>query len=237
MALQSSTRDGSHVRDESLDLAQHPTTLDNSNRNTPAQEEEMNRRSLELLGTMFETKVVLKLKEDFPDAVVLHNINSYSHTLKKETQTDVVVVSKGGIFVIESKNFITSMKGSYGDKYWELRSRDKKAKFVFNTLGQNMLHTRSLNAAMYRKFGEMPMHLWNLIVFPDSTYLNTDVKEVCNFSGLTNKIKERMNENLGLDVYKYASMLRRIDSDELKRQEEIYGLLDERVTHFKAREE
>ena len=186
---------------------------------------------------MFETKVVLKLKEDFPDAVVLHNINSYSHTLKKETQTDVVVVSKGGIFVIESKNFITSMKGSYGDKYWELRSRDKKAKFVFNTLGQNMLHTRSLNAAMYRKFGEMPMHLWNLIVFPDSTYLNTDVKEVCNFSGLTNKIKERMNENLGLDVYKYASMLRRIDSDELKLQEEIYGLLDERVTHFKAREE
>lgn len=197
----------------------------------------MNRRSLELLGTMFETKVVLKLKEDFPDAVVLHNINSYSHTLKKETQTDVVVVSKGGIFVIESKNFITSMKGSYDDKYWELRSRDKKAKFVFNTLGQNMLHTRSLNAAMYRKFGEMPMHLWNLIVFPDSTYLNTDVKEVCNFSGLTNKIKERMNENLGLDVYKYASMLRRIDSDELKRQEEIYGLLDERVTHFKARKE
>ena len=53
----------------------------------------MNRRSLELLGTMFETKVVLKLKEDFPDAVVLHNINSYSHTLKKETQTDVVVES------------------------------------------------------------------------------------------------------------------------------------------------
>ena len=37
----------------------------------------MNRRSLEFLGIMFETKVVLKLKEDFPDAVILHNVNSF----------------------------------------------------------------------------------------------------------------------------------------------------------------
>ena len=96
----------------------------------------MNRRSLELLGTMFETKVVLKLKEDFPDAVVLHNINSYSHTLKKETQTDVVVVSKGGIFVIESKNFITSMKGSYGDKYWELRFQHFRPEHVAHQITQ-----------------------------------------------------------------------------------------------------
>ena len=184
----------------------------------------MNRRSLEFLGIMFETKVVLKLKEDFPDAVILHNVNSFSYALKKETQTDVVMISSGGIFVIESKNFITSMKGFYSDKLWELRSRDKKAKFVFNTLNQNVLHTRSLNASMYRKFGELPIHFWNLIVFPDSTFLNTDVKE-------------RMDKNLGLDVYKYASMIRKIDSDELKRQEDAYGLSDERVTHIKAWEE
>ena len=181
----------------------------------------MNRRSLEFLGIMFETKVVLKLKEDFPDAVILHNVNSFSYALKKETQTDVVMISSGGIFVIESKNFITSMK----------------AKFVFNTLNQNVLHTRSLNASMYRKFGELPIHFWNLIVFPDSTFLNTDVKEVCNFSNLANKINERMDKNLGLDVYKYASMIRKIDSDELKRQEDAYGLSDERVTHIKAWEE
>ena len=197
----------------------------------------MNRRSLEFLGIMFETKVVLKLKEDFPDAVILHNVNSFSYALKKETQTDVVMISRGGIFVIESKNFITSMKGFYSDKLWELRSRDKKAKFVFNTLNQNVLHTRSLNASMYRKFGELPIHFWNLIVFPDSTFLNTDVKEVCNFSNLANKINERMDKNLGLDVYKYASMIRKIDSDELKRQEDAYGLSDERVTHIKAWEE
>ena len=182
----------------------------------------MNRRSLEFLGIMFETKVVLKLKEDFPDAVILHNVNSFSYALKKETQTDVVM---------------TSMKGFYSDKLWELRSRDKKAKFVFNTLNQNVLHTRSLNASMYRKFGELPIHFWNLIVFPDSTFLNTDVKEVCNFSNLANKINERMDKNLGLDVYKYASMIRKIDSDELKRQEDAYGLSDERVTHIKAWEE
>ena len=197
----------------------------------------MNRRSLEFLGIMFETKVVLKLKEDFTDAVILHNVNSFSYALKKETQTDVVMISSGGIFVIESKNFITSMKGFYSDKLWELRSRDKKAKFVFNTLNQNVLHTRSLNASMYRKFGELPIHFWNLIVFPDSTFLNTDVKEVCNFSNLANKINERMDKNLGLDVYKYASMIRKIDSDELKRQEDAYGLSDERVTHIKAWEE
>ena len=179
----------------------------------------MNRRSLEFLGIMFETKVVLKLKEDFPDAVILHNVNSFSYALKKETHTDVVMISSGGIFVIE------------------LRSRDKKAKFVFNTLNQNVLHTRSLNASMYRKFGELPIHFWNLIVFPDSTFLNTDVKEVCNFSNLANKINERMDKNLGLDVYKYASMIRKIDSDELKRQEDAYGLSDERVTHIKAWEE
>ena len=118
-----------------------------------------------------------------------------------------------------------------------IKSRDKKAKFVFNTLNQNVLHTRSLNASMYRKFGELPIHFWNLIVFPDSTFLNTDVKEVCNFSNLANKINERMDKNLGLDVYKYASMIRKIDSDELKRQEDAYGLSDERVTHIKAWEE
>ena len=197
----------------------------------------MSRRALEFLGIMFETKVVLKLKESFPDAIVLHNVNTFSNVLKKETQIDVVMISSGGIFIIESKNFITSMKGSYSDKYWELRSRDKKAKFVFNTLGQNVIHIRALNAAMYKKFGKLPIHMWNLIVFPDSTFLNTDVKEVCNLAGLPNKIKERMNKSLGLDVYKYASMIRKINSDELKRQEEIYGLSDERATHLKAREE
>lgn len=32
-------------------------------------------------------------------------------------------------------------------------------------------------------------------------------------------------------------MIRKIDSDELKRQEDAYGLSDERVTHIKAWEE
>lgn len=197
----------------------------------------MDRRSLELIGVMFEKKVVIKLKEDFPDAVILHNINTYSYTLNKETQTDVVMLSEHGIFVIESKNFITSMKGSYNDKQWELRSRDKKAKFVFNSLHQNLLHIRSLNASLYRKFNKTPMHMWNLVCFPDTTFLNTDVEGVCHLSNLSNEIRQRFNNTLNLNVSEYASMLRKINSDELKRQEEIYGLSDQRVTHIKMREE
>lgn len=197
----------------------------------------MDRRSLELIGVMFEKQIVMKLKEDFPNAKVLHNVNSFSHALHKETQTDVIMISQYGIFVIESKNFVTSMKGYYDDRYWELRSRDKKAKFVFNSLHQNMIHIRSLNASLHRKFGELPIHMWNLVCFPDTTFLNTDVIEVCHISNLSNKIRERFDKTLNLDVKKYDSMFRKINSIELNRQAEIYGLADTRVTHIKHREE
>lgn len=197
----------------------------------------MDRRSLELIGVMFEKQVVMKLKEDFPDAKILHNVNSFSDCLHKETQTDTIMISSCGIFVIESKNFITSMKGSYNDRYWELRSRDKKAKFVFNSFHQNLIHIRSLNASLQKKFNKLPIHMWNLVCFPDSTFLNTDMKEVCHISDLSNKIRERFDITLNLDVNAYESMFRKINTDELNRQAEIYGLADTRVTHFRPRDE
>ena len=129
------------------------------------------------------------------------------------------------------------MKGSYDDVKWELRSSDKKAKWVFNSLNQNLLHIRALNSSMYKKFGKLPIKMHNLVCFPDGTYLNTDIKEVCNFSELIDKINERFDPNLDLDVFKYASIFRKIDKEEILRQAQIYGLSDTRVTHLRKREE
>lgn len=197
----------------------------------------MDRKALEFIGMMFETKVVLKLKEIFKDSVVLHNINVYSNALKKETQIDIILIMSGGIFVIEAKNFTIAMKGSYDDTKWELRSSDNKAKWVFNSLNQNLLHIRALNAATYKKFKKLPVRMHNLVCFPDGTYLNTDIREVCNFSGLIDKINERLDPNSNIDIYKYASLFRKIDKEEIVRQAQIYGLNDTRVTHLRSREE
>lgn len=198
----------------------------------------MSRKTLEIIGTIFENKVLLHLKEKFKDSVVLHNINVYSPSLKKETQIDLVLINKKGIFVIEAKNFITSMKGTYDDLKWELRSKDKKAKIVFNSLNQNLIHIRALNSAFMRHYNKKPFHLYNLICFPDETFLDTDIQEVCNFSDLVNKINQYLEQsNQHIDVQEYTVMIRKINSNEINRQIELYGIDDPRVTHIKAREE
>lgn len=198
----------------------------------------MSRKTLEMIGAIFENKLLLDLKDKFKDSTVLHNINVYSTSLRKETQIDLILINPKGIFVIEAKNFTTSMKGSYNDSKWELRSRDKKVKIVFNSLNQNLIHIRALNSSLLKYFGKQPIHLFNLVCFPDGTFLNTDMQEVCNFSGLETKIREYIEKSeQDINVREYTVMIRKIDSHEIKRQIELYGIDDVRVTHLKPREE
>ena len=62
---------------------------------------------------------------------------------EKTTQIDHIVVSRYGLFVIETKNYRGKIYGSENSKVWTYYPGGKKTTFQ-NPLRQNYLHTRSL---------------------------------------------------------------------------------------------
>lgn len=192
----------------------------------------MNRRELEFLGAAFETQVVLKLREDFPDFEVIHGLSVYSQALEKETQIDVVVVGSENLFLIECKNFTVSVRGNYSDSRWEAVSRSKKKLNIFNPLNQDVLHKRALESALFRRFGVKPGKVRLLVCFPESIEIFSDVKELCTLETISNVIRKD-----GIGDLSLVQPLRKINQEELRRQREVYGLEDVRATHFSPREE
>ncbi len=61
----------------------------------------------------------------------------------RSTQIDHIIVSKFGIFVVETKNFTGWIYGSSDDSFWTQNIYGTKNKFQ-NPLRQNYLHTKSI---------------------------------------------------------------------------------------------
>ena len=92
-----------------------------------------------------KTKLVHKL---FLDKEIYHQINNViMETKLGTTQIDQIIVSKYGIFVIETKNYKGWIFGSEKDKLWTVLTLNKrfKNKNTFqNPLNQNYKHTKAV---------------------------------------------------------------------------------------------
>lgn len=170
----------------------------------------LDRRELELRGSLFEAEIGALLLQEVKDVLIIHNVELYCPQLHKETQIDVIAVTKGGIFVIEAKNFHGWIRGNYDDDKWTALSRTRKVMTIFNTLHQNFLHIRSLEAALYKKGIKFNFPIHNVICLPDDTAIYSDVKEIVNFSQLPYYIESHSDQNLKLNVNAITSLIRKL---------------------------
>jgi restriction system protein len=90
----------------------------------------------------------------------------------KQTQIDHIIVSKFGIFVIETKNRAGWIYGREGDDYWTVVLHGRKIKFQ-NPLRQNELHVNN-----FAHFFEIePAKIFSVIVFWGDYEIKTQMPE------------------------------------------------------------
>jgi len=105
--------------------------------------------------------------------------NLIIQTQNGTTQIDHVLVSRFGIFVVETKNFNGRIYGSENDKYWTQFLGSTKNKFQ-NPLRQNYKHTKTL--AEQLDIDDSKIH--SVVVFVGEAELKTDMPPNVLISGL-----------------------------------------------------
>ncbi|MDE5574802.1 MAG: NERD domain-containing protein [Bacteroidales bacterium] len=111
------------------------------------------------------------------------------------TQIDHIVVSRFGVFVIETKNFRGKVYGSESAQCWEEYFRGKGYEF-YNPVRQNNTHIAVLSENLV-SFENVPF--FSVVAFPPNTRLrvsvNNGTKILC-WDDLLNLFKEIKNERM-----------------------------------------
>lgn len=116
------------------------------------------------------------------------------------TQVDHVVVSRYGVFVIETKNFKGWIFGGKNQKQWTVSLRRKKFRF-HNPLHQNELHLRALS-----KYLDIDRSKFiSIVFFVGESALKTDFPPNVLDSGLLDYIKSFREERVDVNTVKYIN--------------------------------
>ncbi|MCL2358087.1 MAG: NERD domain-containing protein [Defluviitaleaceae bacterium] len=143
-------------------------------------------------GAIGERLIYLELLKHFPEETILRNL--YLHKKDgKLTEIDLVLVTKKGIFVFESKNYSGWIFGSEKGKWTETFPNGAKIKF-FNPVIQNHIHITSLRHNLI-EFSHIPY--FSVIVFGDRCALvNVSVNVENVFVIKTRHVMPKINEIL-----------------------------------------
>ncbi|MEH6651011.1 MAG: NERD domain-containing protein [Motiliproteus sp.] len=141
------------------------------------------------------------------------------------TQIDHIVVSRFGVFVIETKNMKGWIFGSANQPYWTQQIFKHRSKFQ-NPLRQNYKHVKTLEAALAIE----SEHIHSLIVFVgDSTFKTEMPENVIYAGGFIRYIKARTEPVLSDVQVRLA--IQKITSGRLSRSIKTHV---EHVKHVKA---
>lgn len=111
---------------------------------------------------------------------------------KGTTQIDHVVVSRFGIFVIETKNMTGWIFGDVTSRQWTQCIYRKKQRF------QNPLHQNALHINAFARRLELPPDCFhNVVFFVGDAVIKTDLPSNVMTSGLRRFIEARTNEVIG----------------------------------------
>jgi len=88
------------------------------------------------------------------------------------TQIDHIIVSKFGVFVVETKNMKGWIFGSSNQKTWTQKTYKHSSKFQ-NPLNQNYKHTKTLESLL----GLSDAQIFSVIVFVGDSTFKTDMPE------------------------------------------------------------
>ena len=147
----------------------------------------MDRQTLELNGGLFEAMISRLLQKTFPDYYTLLNKELFSYRINNTTQIDVIFVTPKLVFVIEAKNWVDWVRGTYDDAQWVGKSRSKNIMHVVSPFRQNLMHIRTLYCSALKAGVQLPPMV-NLICFPDTTRIESNCREICKYSQLTSLI-------------------------------------------------
>ena len=141
---------------------------------------------------------------------MIYDKRLYSYKLGKETQIDLIFITKKAIFVVEAKNWSEFIKGDYNDSRWTGKGLAKNVMSVVSPYLQNLMHVRTLRNSAFRGGIVLPP-IYNVICLPDGTDLITDCTEVCNYSTLESKIRSTLD---GLereyDLFEIVKVIRKL---------------------------
>lgn len=163
------------------------------------------RAILKFNGNWFEQQIERRLDVEFSDAVFVHDCSLYSNYLKKDTQIDIIMLHKSGIYVIEAKNWNGYLKGEYNDARWTGKSSDPIVKTIVNPIDQNFVHIRTLKNAL-RMAGYHPGRFESFVCVPDRTSILSKCSEMCCLSQLVCRIRvlAQRGGNLNVEYWKQA---------------------------------
>ncbi|MBT8353548.1 MAG: NERD domain-containing protein [Desulfofustis sp.] len=150
-------------------------------------------RSSSVKGWFGELMVDL-LARFFLDKKTYHLIKNVTlPTEDSTTQIDHIIVSKYGLFVVETKNMKGWIFGSENNPEWTQQTNKQTNKFQ-NPLRQNYRHMKVLEEIL----GLMPNKIFSVIVFVgDSTFKTVLPENVTNAGGYIKYIKSKTEPLLG----------------------------------------
>lgn len=137
------------------------------------------RRIVGFFGESHTKSALRKLPKEY---IVLNNVNITANGY--HNQIDHVVVSKYGIFCIETKQYNGYITGSKWDKNW-VRHYGNRKSYCINPIRQNYGHVKGLCTILNLTENEV----FNIVCIPSNAKLNIqDDGEVTRYDTLNRKI-------------------------------------------------
>ncbi|PHR85677.1 MAG: nuclease [Colwellia sp.] len=131
------------------------------------------------------------------------------------TQIDHIIVSKYGIFVVETKNMKGWIFGSANQKQWTQQIFKHKSKFQ-NPLHQNYKHVKTLEALLPIESNTKSNCVFSVIIFIGDSTFKTKMPENVTFAcGGIEYIKSKTD--LVFNIKEVISIIEQIESGRLER--------------------
>ena len=160
----------------------------------PTAAELRRKRRIEAVGRAGERELLRILSEGLDPAqyTILPNI-MLPNRRGVTTEVDFIVVSKFGVFVIESKNFMGFIETDPEARFWTHTIPGKVTKQFKNPIHQNNAHLFSLEEATGIPLGVM----YSVTAFSDRAKFTTPMPDgVCYFSGIVDAIHARQTPQI-----------------------------------------
>lgn len=127
-------------------------------------------------GEKGERKVKLML-EGIANQYLGHVYNKYIFEDEQgfSSEIDHILVTIGGVFIVETKNYKGTIIGTKDDEYWNcIKEKYQEDKELENPLRQNQGHINHLR----RMFKKNPPHMSSVIIFPEANLSCLDIPNV-----------------------------------------------------------
>ena len=154
---------------------------------------ERNEREVKRYGEAGEN-LVAKYLQDVVNSYGGHLYNDFCFEDQQgySTEIDHILITRGGIFIIETKTNKGFIRGTKDDEWWLCIKKDyQQDKQLKNPIIQNQGHINHLR----KMFKNTPPKMTSIVIFPvaDITYVSSDI--VYDLDDATNKIIELTKSN------------------------------------------